>query len=117
MRLRPACFGQIERFVGAAQQLFGFPLRDREGSDPEGDGDGPERPIVVPELELRNFLPHLLGLAQRRVERALGQEDQEFLASVRLATSDARVDARARPPAPAARGRPLRAEAVVETLK
>src|SRR5206468_8694139 len=58
---------QVERLVGVAQQLFGLACVIGEDGDPEGNGDGPERPIVIPELELRNVLPHPLGPAQRGV--------------------------------------------------
>src|SRR3989442_9504275 len=78
----PGLLRQIERFVGTAQQLFGFLGVIGECGNPEGDGDGPERLIVIPKLELCNFLTKLLGLAARGVERALGQEHEEFLASV-----------------------------------
>jgi len=83
----PGLLRQIERLVGAAQQLRGFFCVIREGGNAEGNADGAERPAVIAKLELRYFLPELLGLAQRRVERAFGQEHQEL-----LATSDPRVD-------------------------
>src|SRR5712692_6944312 len=67
-------FGFIQRLVGATQQRPGFLRVIGESGDPEGNGDGPESLIVVLELELGDFLPQSLGLAQRGVERALGQE-------------------------------------------
>src|SRR5439155_830342 len=73
---------QIERVVRAAQQLFGFLCVIGECGNSEGDGDGPERLIVIAKLEPCNFLPKLLGLGARGVERAFGQEHQEFLAAV-----------------------------------
>src|SRR5467141_2793594 len=55
----PALLRQIERLVGAAQQLFGFLGVIGECGNPEGDGDGPERLIAIPKLELCNFLTKL----------------------------------------------------------
>src|SRR5204863_3037800 len=78
----PGLLRRVERFVGAAQQLLGFLGVIGEDGNPEGNGDGPERLIAISKLELCNFLAHALGPAQRGVERALGQQHQEFLASV-----------------------------------
>src|SRR5882724_6931546 len=43
---------RVERFVGAAQQLLGFLGVIGEDSNPEGNGDGPERSIAIAKLEL-----------------------------------------------------------------